>query len=501
MLKIYNTLGKKLEDFKPLEEGKVKIYVCGPTVYNLLHVGNFRGPVFFNFVRHWLEYLGYKVDYALNFTDVEDKIINKAKEDGITASEVSEHYIEEYKKDFFALGLRKHDRNPKVTEHMPGIITMISDIIESKKAYISPGVKPGSSDVNYSIMDFKGYGKLSGRNPEELQSGVRIDVNEKKKNPLDFALWKSAKDGEPSWPSPWGNGRPGWHIECSAMIKDLYGDKIDIHGGGLDLMFPHHENEIAQSEACFDHDHDAGEAGKNQHQFVNYWMHWNMIQFSGAKMSKSLGNVIPMRDFLKIQHAEVYKWMMLTPHYRSTAEYSEDAINLAVAGLARVYSALALAESIVQGSVESKSDAKYAEELKAAWKQIEDAINNDFGTPSAFATVFEVIRKFNSQFRRGMKVTPELAGKAEQFSEFVKKLGKMMSLFQEPPAKFLIDLDDKILQQKGLQRAEIEKLVQERSKVREAKDFAKSDELRKKLTDLGIAVSDLPGGSFWEVAK
>jgi len=493
MLKIYNTLGKNLEDFKPREEGKVKIYVCGPTVYNLLHVGNFRGPVFFNFVRNWLEHLGYEVDYALNFTDVEDKIINKAKEDGTTATEVSEHYIAEYKKDFFALGLRKHDRNPKVTEHMPGIITMISDIIEAKKAYTSAGVKAGSSDVNFSISDFKGYGKLSGRNPEELQSGVRIDLNEKKKNPLDFALWKSAKDGEPSWPSPWGNGRPGWHIECSAMIKDLYGDQIDIHGGGLDLMFPHHENEIAQSEACFNDKHD--------HKFVKYWMHWNMIQFSGAKMSKSVGNVIPMREFLKEQHAEVYKWMMLTPHYRSTAEFGEDAIHLAVSGLARVYSALALADSVIQGAADKKPDAKYADELKTAWVQIEEAINNDFGTPSGFATVFEVIRKFNSQFRRGMKVTPELAGKASQFSEFVKKLGAMMSLFQETPAQFLIDLDDKILLQKKLKRSDIETLVQERAKVREAKDFAKADELRKKLTELGISVSDLPAGSFWEVTK
>lgn len=494
MLKIYNTLGKKTEDFKPREEGKVKIYVCGPTVYNLLHVGNFRGPVFFNFVRNWLEYLGYKVDYALNFTDVEDKIINKANEEGKTALEVSEHYIEEYKKDFFALGLRKHDRNPKVTEHMPQIISMISDIIEAKKAYTSAGVVAGSSDVNFSIMDFKGYGKLSGRNPEDLQSGVRIDVNEKKKNPLDFALWKSAKEGEPSWPSPWGNGRPGWHIECSAMIKALYGDQIDIHGGGLDLMFPHHENEIAQSEACFNHDHD--------HQFVKYWMHWNMIQFSGAKMSKSIGNVVPMREFLKEYHAEVYKWMMLTPHYRSTAEYGEEAIHLAIAGLARVYSALALAESVLQSGVSPGTvNAKYAQELEVAWKQIEESLNNDFGTPSAFATIFEVIRKFNAQFRRGMKVTPELAAQAQQFSQFVKKFGGLMSLFQEAPSQFLIDLDDKILQQKGLQRAEIEKIVQERSSVRQAKNFAQSDELRKKLTDMGIAVSDLPSGSFWEVAK
>ena len=491
MLKVYNTLGKKLEDFKPLVEGQVKIYVCGPTVYNLLHVGNFRGPVFFNFARKWFEYLGYKVDYALNFTDVDDKIIAKANEEKKSAQEVSEYYIEEYKKDFMSLGLRKHDRNPKVSEHMPAIVSLISEIIEAKKAYATPGIAAGSSDVNFSISDFKGYGKLSGRNPDELQAGVRIDVNEKKKNPLDFALWKSAKPAEPSWPSPWGPGRPGWHIECSAMIKALYGDRIDIHGGGLDLMFPHHENEIAQSEACHQHEKD--------HQFVNYWMHWNMIQFSGAKMSKSVGNIVTLREFLKDHHAEIYKWMMLTPHYRSTAEFSEEAVHLAISGLARVYSSLALAESIV--GADKKLDTKYVDELSAQWKQIEEAFNNDFGTPAAFASMFDVIRKFNSQFRRGMKVTPELSGKASQFVDFIKKFGELMSLFQEVPAQFLIELDNKLLEKLGHTRTEVDNLVNERMKVRESKDFTKADEFRKQLTGMGIAVSDLPTGSFWEVVK
>ncbi len=357
MLKIYNTLGKNLEVFRPLKDGAVKIYVCGPTVYNLLHVGNFRGPVFFNFVRAWFEHLGYQVDYALNFTDVDDKIIAKANEEKKTAQEISEYYIAEYKKDFLSLNLRVHDRNPKVTDHMSDIVSLITDIIEAKKAYTTSGVQDGSMDVNFSIADSKDYGKLSGRNPDEMQAGVRIDVNEKKKNPLDFALWKSAKPFEPSWPSPWGPGRPGWHIECSAMIKSLYGDQIDIHGGGLDLMFPHHENEIAQSEAC----------QKPGQHFVNYWMHWNMIQFSGAKMSKSIGNIISLRDFLKDHHAEIYKWMMLTPHYRSTAEFSEEAVHLAISGLARVYSALALAESIA-GSVDASQT--YATELNAAWALI-----------------------------------------------------------------------------------------------------------------------------------
>ncbi len=491
MLKIYNTLGKQLEEFKPIKPGKVSIYMCGPTVYGLLHVGNFRGPVFFNLVRNWLEHLGYHVDYALNFTDVDDKIIKKANEEKKNPNEVSELYIEEYKKDFALLGLRKHDRNPKVTEYMPQILNFITDLVEKKKAYMTDGAEAGLHDVNFSISDFKDYGKLSGRKPDELQSGVRIEVNEKKKNPLDFALWKSAKAGEISWPSPWGAGRPGWHIECSAMIKGMFGDQIDIHAGGLDLMFPHHENEIAQSEAC--------SGGK----FSNYWMHWNMIQFGGAKMSKSLGNIVSMRDFLKDHHAEVYKWMMLTPHYRSTADFTEETIYQAVSGLARVYSSIALAESVFLQISETdfKHDAKYHDELQLAWKSIEAALNDDFGTPAAFAVMFDVIRKFNSQFRRGMKVTPELAGKAFQFFEFIKKFGSFMSMFQEYPTKFLIELDDKLLVKLGHKRTDIDQLVQERAKVREAKDFAKADEYRKKLTEMHINVSDLPTGSFWEVMK
>ena len=238
MLKIYNSLGKQIEEFKPIVPGEVKIYVCGPTVYSYLHVGNFRGPVFFNFVRHWLEYLGYKVTYALNFTDVEDKIIKRAEEEGKSAKEVSEFYIQEYKKDFQSLGLKTHEHNPKVTEYMHEIIKMIEGLIENNKAYAVSG------DVQYAIEKFQDYGKLSGRNIDDMKAGVRVDVSEKKQHPLDFALWKSAKPGEDlrgsSWASPWGNGRPGWHIECSAMVKGLFGNQIDIHGGGLDLMFPHH---------------------------------------------------------------------------------------------------------------------------------------------------------------------------------------------------------------------------------------------------------------------
>lgn len=485
MLKIYNSLGKKIEEFKPMVPGEVKIYVCGPTVYSYLHVGNFRGPVFFNFVRHWFEYLGYKVTYALNFTDVEDKIIKRAEEEGKSAKEVSEFYIQEYKKDFQALGLKTHEHNPKVTEFMPEIIKMIEGLIANNKAYAVSG------DVQYAIEKFQDYGKLSGRNIDDMKAGVRVDVSEKKQHPLDFALWKSAKPGEDlrgsSWTSPWGNGRPGWHIECSAMVKGLFGNQIDIHGGGLDLMFPHHENEIAQSEGC------------NHQRYVNYWMHWNLINFSGAKMSKSLGNVVTMREFLQNNHPEVYKMMMLSVHYRSVAEFSENTIDLAVAGLARVYSALSLAESFI--AADGVPDTKYQSELDTAWAHIAEHINDDFSTPQAFAVVFEVIRKFNSQFKRGMKKNPVVSGKALQFKKFIQKFGQMLSLFMMPADQFLRELDQKLMQKHNIDESVVVQLVEERKQARANKDFAKSDEIRAKLTAMSINVSDTPEGSFWEYNK
>ena len=481
-LEIYNSQSKKLETFVPLQPGQVKMYVCGPTVYNFLHVGNFRGVVVFNLVRNWLEHLGYKVTYALNFTDVDDKIINKAHELGQTPMEVSEKYIAEYKKDFAALGLRPHDLNPKVTEHMDGILEMVKKLIENKKAYETQG------DVMYSIDAFDGYGKLSGRVTEELQAGARVTVDDKKRSPYDFALWKSAKAGEISWPSPWGPGRPGWHIECSAMIHQIFGDQIDIHGGGMDLMFPHHENEIAQSEGC------TGKA------FVKYWMHNNMLNFGGQKMSKSLGNIVTMREFLELYNAELYKWMILTVHYRTMSDFSDAAVERAVSSLARIYSALAMAESYLSPEVQVE-DAGFAKITAEAWAQVEKALNHDFATPEVVAAVFEVVRQFNNQVRRGLKANPAVQGKSLAFANFIKKVGSFMALFQEPAQSYLISLDDMLLKKLNISRDQVDALVAERSKVREAKDFAKSDELRAQLTQMGISVSDTPSGSFWEVTK
>lgn len=481
-LKIHNSQSKHLEEFVPLNPGQVKMYVCGPTVYNFLHVGNFRGVVVFNMVRNWLEYLGYKVTYALNFTDVDDKIINRAHEMGMNPSELSEKYIAEYKKDFASLGLRPHDMNPKVTEHMDDIRSMVQTLIEKKKAYETQG------DVLYSIESFDGYGKLSGRNTDELVAGARVEVDEKKRNPMDFALWKAAKPGEVSWPSPWGPGRPGWHIECSAMIQSLFGDSIDIHGGGMDLIFPHHENEIAQSEGC---------TGKT---FVKYWMHNNMLNFGGQKMSKSLGNIVTMREFLEMYNAEIYKWMILSTHYRTLSDFGDEAVERAVGGLSRVYSALATAETYLAPDV-TQEDAGFTKVTAEAWKKVEAAMNHDFGTPEVFAAVFEVVRQFNAQVRRGLKVTPTVQGKALAFRNFIRKIGGMMSLFQEPANKFLVKLDDMLLKKMNLERATVDALVAERGAARAAKDFAKSDELRGKLTEMGISVSDTPEGSFWEVSK
>ena len=486
MLKIFNSLGHKAEEFKSIKPGYVSMYVCGPTVYSYLHVGNFRGPVFFNFVRNWLEHLGYKVEYALNFTDIDDRIINRAQTENVHFKEISERYITEYKKDFANIGLKPHDHNPKVTDFVPEIIEMIETLIKNDKAYQAGG------DVNFSIKNFSAYGQLSGRKPDDMLHGVRIEVDEKKQNPLDFALWKKAKTGEDLkgsvWKSPWGEGRPGWHIECSAMVKSIYGDQIDIHGGGLDLVFPHHENEIAQSEGC---------TGKH---YVNHWMHVNMLNFSGNKMSKSLGNVVNMRDFLGKYHSEIYKWMILSVHYRSLAEFSDAAIDLAVSGLARVYSAMALATSLVQ--TESVKDDKYEKHLESEWTKIENFINDDFGTPGALGVIFDAVRQFNSQHRRGQKSSPQVSGKAQQFLIFVKKLGNFLSLFQEEPQSFLNSLDNNLLEKMNIKREDVDALVNERLKVRAEKNFAKSDELRAELTKKNIQVSDMADGTcFWEVVK
>ncbi len=484
-LKLYNTLTKNKETFQPIKAGEVSIYVCGPTVYDFLHVGNFRGPVVFGMMRSWFEFRGFKVKYVSNFTDIDDKIITRSLKENVDSLVLSERFIEEYRTDYKTLGLRQHDLNPKVTEHLTDIIAVTEKLIANGNAYVVDG------EVFYSVRSFPEYGKLSKRDIDDLQSGARVEPGEKKRDPLDFSLWKPAKPGEPSWSSPWGQGRPGWHIECSAMVKAIFGESVDIHGGGMDLIFPHHENEIAQSE------------GATGQPFAKYWVHWNMLNFGDRKMSKSLGNVMTAREFLTEYNAEIYKFMILSVHYRSISDFSEQGIERAVAGLARVYSAMAHTERVLE-QVGNVSQGKLApallQAMTAGREKIHQAMDDDFNTPEVFAEIFNVIRAYNATIRPG-KPTADGVVNAQSTVDWLREQGKFLALFQEPAQAFLLLLDDMLLRQKGLSRAEIDAKVAERWAARVAKDFAASDRLRDELNTLGVSISDTGEGTRWEVTK
>ncbi len=480
---VYNSLSHKKEEFVPLNPGQVKMYLCGPTVYDLLHVGNFRGAITFNLLRNWFEYRGLKVTFVYNYTDVDDKIIDRAKADKVSSQDISEKYIQEFEKDFNALKLKKHSHNPKVTEFIDPIIELIERLVANQKAYVVEG------DVYFDVHAFPGYGKLSHKKLEDLEAGVRIEVDARKKHPSDFALWKKSKDGEPKWPSPWGEGRPGWHIECSAMASSLLGEQIDIHGGGLDLIFPHHENEVAQSE---------GASGK---PFAKYWMHNNMLNFGSQKMSKSLGNVRTARSFMQEYHPEILKYLMLSAHYRSVLDFSPVAIENIISALARIYSALALAEKASTQPTDPRAPDDFERVIQTAKAGVETAFDDDLNTPEGLARLFDVVRAFNNIVRTPGPVTPKKAATAKAFLQFAAWMGGFMSLFAESPAEFLRFLDDMLLNKKALKRDDIDRLVEERSKARVAKDFTKADELRNQLQQMGILVQDSAQGSEWEVDK
>lgn len=475
---LYNSMTKKKEVFSPKDPQNVKMYCCGPTVYDLLHVGNFRGAVLYHGLRNWLENQGFKINFVYNYTDVDDKIIQRAQKEGKDWKQISERFILEFEKDYQRLNLRKADHHPRVSEHMKDIENMVDILVKNQHAYEKNG------DVFFSVQDFPSYGKLSNRSPEDLQSGVRVDIHEGKRNPLDFALWKSAKPTEPSWSSPWGPGRPGWHIECSAMCMAILGEEVDLHGGGIDLVFPHHENEIAQSEAA---------SGKT---FVRHWFHHNMIEFGGSKMSKSLGNVRTARSFMDEYGPEVLKMLLLSAHYRSVLDFSEVSIEGAIRNLARIYSALHRAQLVPQaGGVPDPEWEVYLAQRKG---KISDYLNDDFNTPGCFSEIFEVVRKYNGFPAQDKKAFARAAGLVEIIVQFV---GNILGVFTEPPTKFLQELDDHLLKQKSLQRSTVDALVNQRQDARVKKDFAKADQLRAELKALGIAVQDTPTGSWWEVEK
>jgi cysteinyl-tRNA synthetase len=484
-LKLFNTLGKNKAAFTPLKAGEVKMYVCGPTVYGRLHIGNFRGAILFNLVRNWLEKLGNKVTYVYNYTDVDDQIIKKANEEKTTATEISERYIKAFEEDFKRLGLKKHEFNPRVTEFMPQIISFIDGLVKNGHAYVVDG------EVYYSIEKFKDYGALSGNKLEDLNAGQRVEVDKKKKSPLDFVLWKPAKPNEPFWESPWSKGRPGWHIECSAMIKSILGDTIDIHGGGIDLIFPHHECEIAQGE---------GLSGK---KYCGHWMHNEFLNLNDQKMSKSLGNIMTAQNFMDTYHPEILKYMMLSLHYRSSFNVNNERISNLVLALSRVYASLKNALNLIHDDklTFGKVDDALSLAIKNADAKMIDSMNDDFNTGEVMSQIFEVVRTFNNLLVTKGKNKNDLKASAQKFADWIKSWGALMSLFQEDPNKFISDLDEMYIRLKGLDKQVIIDKINLRLIARQNKDWAASDKIRDELIAMEIEVFDSPTGMTWQVKR
>ena len=466
-MRIYNTLTRKKEELKTITPGEVKIYACGPTVYNYIHIGNARPLCVFDTLRRYLEFRGYKVKFVQNFTDIDDKIIKKAIEEGTDYKTVSEKYIEEFWKDAKGLNFREATVHPKATENIDEIIEIIKTLVE--KGYAYP-VENG--DVYFSPKNFPEYGKLSHQPLEDLEAGARINIGELKKDPMDFALWKGAKPGEPYWPSPWGNGRPGWHIECSAMVRRYLGETIDIHCGGQDLIFPHHENEIAQSECC------------NGVPFANYWMHNGYINVDNVKMSKSLGNFFTVRDVAEKYGYEPIRYLMISSHYRSPINYSVDIIEQCKASLTRLHTCRDSLDFALKnaGDGEPENAAEIRAQMEARKQQFIEAMDDDLNTADGLAAVFELVRDINvSVLQSGSKALITEAMKL--FDELTGVLGIVY------PHEQADDLD-----------AEVEKMIEARQAARKAKNWAEADRIRDELKEKGIVLEDTPQGVKWHRA-
>lgn len=455
MIRLYNTMTRKKEKFEPIIPGKVSMYVCGPTVYNYMHIGNARPFVVFDVVRRYFEYKGYEVNYVQNYTDIDDKIIKRAIEEGISTEEVAEKYIEEVEIDAKGLGVRKATHNPKATEEVAGIVQMISTLIENGNAYEVNGT------VYFESGTFKEYGKLSGKNIEDLEAGKRIAVEEGKRNPSDFVLWKPRKEGEPAWPSPWSDGRPGWHIECSVMAKKYLGSHIDIHAGGTDLVFPHHENEIAQSECA------------NGSEFAKYWMHNGFINVDNQKMSKSLGNFFTVREIADEIPYEVIRFFLLNAHYRSPINFSRSLMESAEKSLDRIKTGFEKINSLqgVDGSM-SKDEQKVIEEFRASF---EEGMDDDFNTSAGIATIFNMVKYANIQMDG--KATAVMVN---SFKDLFIELCSVLGIAYEREA-LLLDED-------------IEALIEQRQQARKDRDFALADKIRDDLANQGIVLEDTREG-------
>ncbi len=486
-VKIYNTLTRKKETFQPLEAGHIKLYVCGITSYDYCHIGHARSALAFDMIVRYFRYLGNKVTYIRNFTDIDDKIIVRANEQNTTTEELANRFIDEFYVDMDQLGVDRPTLEPKATEHIQEMIDLISELIEKNMAY------PAGGDVYYSVNNFADYGKLSGRNLEDMQAGARIRINDNKNNPMDFVLWKASKPGEPSWESPWGPGRPGWHIECSAMSRKYLGDTFDIHGGGQDLIFPHHENELAQSE------------GANSKPFVNMWIHHGFVTIRDEKMSKSLGNFLTIRDILKHYHPEVLRFFIFSTQYRNPLDFSEKAMQDAMAGLDRLYECVAAIESLPTDCVADAPSIvtdKDRKKLESMEDRFQKAMDNDFNTAKAQGVFFETVKVLN-------KIQRQLPGKParedyELLSQSVstmKKLASIMGILTENAADYLQAKKTDMLADTNITEEEIQDFIRKRNQARQDKDWATSDAIRDKLLDLNIELKDGPEGTGWTVKR
>ena len=478
MLSIYNTLTGKKEPFHSLQPKTVRMYVCGVTVYDYCHIGHARSALVFDVIRRYLEFSGYQVEFVKNFTDVDDKIIKRANERGVSCDAITAEYIEAYYHDMGKLGIRRATNEPKATEHMAEIIELVSTLIQKGLAYQVAG------DVYFQVDKYPAYGRLSKRKLEDLQAGARVEVDERKRHPMDFALWKSSKPGEPSWDSPWGAGRPGWHIECSAMSMRHLGETFDIHGGGMDLIFPHHENEIAQS---------CGATGK---EFARYWIHNGFVQINQEKMSKSLGNFFTIREIFEKSEwsqeiaGEILRYFLLTNHYRSPLDFSDQGLREAKYALDGFYDLFnRLTET---AKLEDSVNGKLTTAIERTRSAFEQAMDDDFNTPAAVAELQGFRSAVNKLLEAGLST--EARGQARQL---FRSLGSVMGLFQLGKWQFKVDLSD--IGVSGLDEKEIEEKVKERNEARRQKDFKKADEIRQSLASYGIVIEDKPDGtSRWK---
>ncbi|MBA5851787.1 cysteine--tRNA ligase [Clostridium sp. cel8] len=463
-MKIYNTMTKRKEEFKPIHPGKVNMYVCGPTVYNFFHIGNARTFVVFDTVRRYLEYRGYEVKFVQNFTDIDDKMIKRANEESTTVQQLGDRFINEYYKDADKLNIKRATENPRATNYINQIISFVKDLIDKGYAYEVDG------DVYFDTNKFKEYGKLSGQNIEDLQSGARIDINDKKRNPIDFTLWKSQKIGEPGWKSPWGMGRPGWHIECSCMVYNIFGDTIDIHAGGSDLEFPHHENEIAQSES------------KTGKPFANYWMHSAFVNVNNQKMSKSLNNFFTAREILEKYEPDVVRMFMLSGHYRTQINFSLELLDSTKSSVDRLYNSITNLEIFLEeSSIDNMNDneRKYKTKLLSYKDKYIEKMDDDFNTADAISVIFDLIKDIN------INVNNKSSKQLIKFClSLIRELGEPLGILQES--------------KKGSIEKDIEELIEKRQQARREKNWKLADEIRDQLKSEGIVLEDTPDGVRWK---